>query len=109
MDELTKEIIEAIYSINCDISDRAEEITDELQYVYVESDSFTFVVKFLGCTIFNSDDDDRDCNDDDEYILSVEEHLRINMLDCVKMADHIRNVIVSKNLTNPQPNQQQEG
>ena len=96
--ELGKEIIQAIYNINCDISDRAGEITEELQYVYVESDSFTFVVKFLGCTIFSSDDDDRDSNDQDEYILTVEEHLINNMRDCFNMADHVRNAIVSKKL-----------
>jgi hypothetical protein len=96
-----KEIIEAVYNINCDISERAEELKDELQYVYVESDSFTFRVKFLDCVIFNSDDDDREFNGfTDEYICSIEEHIRKCMLDAVNMVDHIRNVIISTGLKN---------
>lgn len=89
-----KEIFQAVYDINETIEDTAN---CETQRVYFETDGFTFIVKFLDCTIFNSDDDDRDCYEETGCpILSIKEYLIEEIKDRILMANAIGLVFSKK-------------
>lgn len=82
-----KEIFDAVESINEKIGDACD---CEIQHIYLETDGKTFIVKFLDCVIFNSDDDDRDYNEStDEYILTIEQHLIQEVKDRISMVKSI--------------------
>jgi len=78
------EILDAIANINGTINDFAD---NEQQHVYMESNGSITIVKFLGCTIFNSQDDDRDYDEEKDCITTpIERYLICKMTDCINMA-----------------------
>jgi hypothetical protein len=80
------ELEQAVYDINCDISDIDMKIDDTAYSncsLIINSDGFSSTVSFLGEVIYNTNDDGRlDWDDEkDDYAQSIEQHLRQEMQD----------------------------